>query len=133
MARKASNWAKAAGDFYRKNKGKNGINSFTDVLKSSAFKTSYYAKHGKPNSRKHGGEGEMQNKTLPSITGGNAGVPNRTEDPVTVSGGEEIGGEAPESMPEITGGKRRTRGKKSSRRRTRKSRKTAKKGCMNLW
>jgi hypothetical protein len=47
MARKASMWAKAAGEYYRKNKGRNGIESFSDVLKSSDFKAAYYAKYGK--------------------------------------------------------------------------------------
>ena len=47
MTRKASMWAKAAGEYYRKNKGKNGIQSFSDVLKSDLFKKEYYAKYGK--------------------------------------------------------------------------------------
>lgn len=125
MARKPSTWAKAAGEFYRKNKGKNGINSFTDVLQSSAFKTSYYAKQNKSNSRKRGGE-SVPTKTETPMTGGgdedvDVAVPNKTEAPV--SGGEET--VAPE--PTMTGGKRKTRGKKSSR----KGRKTAKRNGGN--
>jgi hypothetical protein len=54
MARKQSTWAEEAGKYYRKNVGKNGIESFTDVLKSSDFKKQYYAKNG----MKRGGEGE---------------------------------------------------------------------------
>ena len=53
-AKKPSTWAEEAGKYYRKNVGKNGIESFTDVLKSSDFKKQYYAK----NSMKRGGEGE---------------------------------------------------------------------------
>jgi hypothetical protein len=52
MAKKASMWAKAAGEYYRKNKGKNGIQSFSDVLKSSDFKQEYHTKYGKTMSKK---------------------------------------------------------------------------------
>jgi hypothetical protein len=71
MARKASMWAKEAGEYYRKNVGKNGIESFTDVLKSSDFKKEYYAKNGKAGakgSRKRGGDGDAVNATTAPAT-----------------------------------------------------------------
>lgn len=70
MARKASMWAKEAGEYYRKNVGKNGIESFTDVLKSSDFKKQYYAKNGKAGakgSRKRGGDGDAVNATTAPV------------------------------------------------------------------
>jgi hypothetical protein len=61
-AKKPSTWAEEAGKYYRKNVGKNGIESFTDVLKSSDFKKQYYAK----NSMKRGGEGEAASVAAPA-------------------------------------------------------------------
>jgi hypothetical protein len=54
-ARKPRTWAQEAGKYYRKNVGKNGIESFTDVLKSADFKKQYYVKNG----MKRGGDGEV--------------------------------------------------------------------------
>lgn len=155
MARKTSNWAKSAGEFYRKNKGKNGIESFSDVLKSAAFKKEYHAKYGK--TKKHGGE-DLQE--LPIIGGGKrrtlkkggAGedlsadanpdalsidavdaVPAKTPEPVS---GGDMESTLPETAPisdsaVMTGGKKK--GKKSAKKRGGKSRKTAKKSCFKLW
>jgi gas vesicle protein len=64
MARKPSTWAEEAGKYYRKNVGKNGIESFTDVLKSDDFKKQYYAK----NDMKRGGEGEAASVAAPANT-----------------------------------------------------------------
>ena len=129
MARKTSNWAKAAGEFYRKNKGKNGIETFSDVLKSAEFKKEYHAKYGK--TKKHGGEygGEYDGEKAPLAGGkrktlkrGGAGdidvnisdsvpdlppvpsVPMKTEGPV--SGGEPSMDMKP-PQDEMVGGKRK--------------------------
>jgi len=128
MARKTSNWAKAAGEFYRKNKGKNGIETFSDVLKSAEFKKEYHAKYGK--TKKHGGEhgGEYagvvpeaapiaggKRKTLKRGGAGDndvdisdvpavSSVPSKTEGPI--SGGEPSMDMKP-SQDEMVGGKRK--------------------------
>jgi len=139
MARKPSAWAKAAGEFYRKNKGKNGIESFTDVLKSSAFKSSYYAKHGKSRGRKHGGEASMIDE--PKVSGGEGASLSELVPKIPITGGSKPdshpiagGGVVTDKLmsalnPKV-GGKRRTKG---NRRQSRKNRKTAKKGCFKMW
>ena len=53
-ARKPRTWAQEAGKYYRKNVGKNGIESFTDVLKSTDFKKQHCVKNG----MKRGGDGD---------------------------------------------------------------------------
>lgn len=69
MARKASMWAEEAGKYYRKNVGKNGIESFTDVLKSADFKMQYHAKNGKANrNRKRGGDGGEATNPVAHVT-----------------------------------------------------------------
>jgi hypothetical protein len=143
MARKASVWAKAAGEYFRKNKGKNGIESFSDVLKSNDFKKEYYAKYGKQGKTmaKKQRKGKMTKKNsmdIEEITGGEGevalpGVPEKTDAPSPPMGG----GETPvpidtstdtataittPSVP-VTGGKRKTNNKK----------RTVKKSLYKLW
>jgi hypothetical protein len=125
MARKASMWAKAAGEYYRKNKGKNGIESFSDVLKSPKFKQEYYAKYGKQsktmgrkgkgmrNTRRYrGGEGEETGGETPlppaEIPSDGAAAPPPV-DPVPMNTASSIyAAPLPPSNPEVvTGGKRK--------------------------
>ena len=129
MARKASMWAKAAGEYYRKNKGKNGIESFTDVLKSSDFKNSYHAKYGKTMGRKanngratkryRGGE-EHEPTTpralpaapTPPMMGGKATATPAAPTPPM------MGGKATLSPAPLIGGRRKRKsGKKTAKRR----------------
>jgi hypothetical protein len=99
MARKASMWAKEAGEYYRKNVGKNGIESFTDVLKSSDFKKEYYAKNGKAGaktngnvkgSRKRGGDGDAVNATTAPVLNASAATNAvaTSSAPTNTTGGE---------------------------------------------
>jgi len=60
MARKVTMWAKAAGEYYRKNKGKNGIESFADVLKSEEFKMEYENKYKNKGNAKTVGKKEKK-------------------------------------------------------------------------
>lgn len=90
-------WAKTAGEFYRKNKGK--YESFSDVLKSPALKEYYNAKmNGKKDGKKSGKKGGIK-------YGMNGGAP--TEPPLGGAPVESIGG-APEvgnvEMPQTEGG-----------------------------
>jgi hypothetical protein len=153
MARKTSMWAKAAGEYYYKNKGQNGIESFSDVLKSPEFKAEYnakYGKHGKTmgkkdrkgkgvrNTRRYRGGAEttaaavaQENTTVTQSTDVNKAVTQGEEQ------GEEQGGSAVEvpkdvaggnavaqaTLPAVTGGKR-----KGS-----KKRRSAKKSSYKLW
>ena len=98
MARKASMWAKAAGEYYRKNKGKNGITLFSDVLKSSDFKREYNAKYGKTSKAR----GSKKMRSTRRIMGGD---------------GDEVPPEGEEEEP-VTGGRRRkskSKGKKGTK------------------
>lgn len=128
MARKASMWAKAAGEYYRKNKGKNGIESFMDVLKSSDFKRQYHAKHGKTVGKKTTGK----RSTRRYRGGGDGELPpqmNASQPPLnnTIDGGEPVPLNTPSSIsaaelppaaqPPVTGGKRRSKRRSSNRRR----------------
>jgi hypothetical protein len=141
MARKASMWAKAAGEYYRKNKGKNGIESFTDVLKSSDFKNSYHAKYGKTVGKKAskgratkrymGGENGVESQLpadLPQPPGelassGGEATPAATQAaqsttaPAPIVGGTVLGTSIT-TKPRATGGRRKRRGgKKTAKRR----------------
>jgi hypothetical protein len=102
MARKISMWAKSAGEYYRKNKGKNGIESFSDVLKSPDFKNEYYKKYdkqGKTMRRKskgmrntiryRGGDSDFPPADLPIDPSATPAVPSAT--PVEVTGGMHKG------------------------------------------
>ena len=143
MARKTSMWAKSAGEYYRKNKGKNGIESFSDVLKSPEFKAEYHAKYGKHgktmgkkdrkgkgmrNTRRYRGGAEVTDPAL-HVTSQNTDVKyavtqeqggSAVEVPKDVEGGNAV---APATLPAVTGGKR-----KGS-----KKRRSAKKSSYKLW
>jgi len=135
MARKASMWAKAAGEYYRKNKGKNGIESFSDVLKSSDFKAEYHAKYGKQGKtmgrkgkgmrntkRYRGGDGEQIPSMDEVAVGGDT---TASVDPVPANTTSSLPATpAATAVPEaVMGGKR-----KGS-----KKRRTAKKSSYKLW
>jgi hypothetical protein len=147
MARKTSMWAKAAGEYYRKNKGKNGIESFSDVLKSADFKAEYYAKYGKQgktmgkkdrkvkgmrNTRRYrGGEGEMNGGVSQQPPGESTTAPPSlpmSADPIPSATTSSLSAAPlPPSNPQVvTGGKRKGKGKSSKKR-------TAKKSSYNLW
>ena len=128
MARKASMWAKAAGEYYRKNKGKNGIESFSDVLKSSDFKSEYYAKYGKQGKtmgrkgkgmrstkRYRGGEGETPPAPLPPEDlpsgGGAAASPSMDPLPSVTTSSISAAPLPPVNPQVVTGGKRKGKGK----------------------
>ena len=111
-------WAGEAKKFYEKNKGKNGIHSFSDALKSPELKKQYKL------ALKKGGSNEEPLVEEPVI-----------EEPVKMDGGEEPvveeplveesvmdGGEEPVKMD---GGKRKKSTKKGKK--TTKKSKTAKK------
>lgn len=134
MARKTSMWAKAAGEYYRKNKGKNGIESFSDVLKSPVFKQEYHAKYGK-----HGktmGKKDRKGKGMRHTRKWRGGVSEGAEDDKVAEGGgenaevdesgakvAELEGGAPVTVPAVTGGKR-----KGS-----KKRRSSKKSTYKMW
>jgi hypothetical protein len=152
MARKASMWAKAAGEYYRKNKGKNGIESFSDVLESPEFKSEYYAKYGKQgkqrktmgkkdrkvkgmrNTRRYRGgegEGEMNGGVSQQSPGESTTAPPSlpmSADPIPSATTSSLSAAPlPPSNPQVvTGGKRKGKGKSSKKR-------TAKKSSYNLW
>ena len=139
MARKASMWAKAAGEYYRKNKGKNDIESFSDVLKSNDFKKEYYAKYGKQGKTmaKKQRKGKMTKKNsvdIQEITGGEGdvplpGVPEKTDPPSPPSDGGTSGG-TPTSTPTSTPAVPVTGGRKKK---TNKKKRTVKKSLYKLW
>lgn len=136
MARKASMWAKAAGEYYRKNKGKNGIESFSDVLKSADFKAEYYAKYGKQGKtmgrkgkgmrstkRYRGGEGETPPAPLPpaGLPSGGAASPSMDPIPSATTSSISAAPLPPVSPEVVTGGKRKGKGKgKGSKKRSAK-------------
>jgi hypothetical protein len=140
MARKASMWAKAAGEYYRKNKGQNGIESFSDVLKSSEFKQEYYTKYGKQgktmgkkdrkgkgmrNTRRYsGGEGELPASPPASDLPTGGALPPGVADPVpSVTASSLSTSTLPSEVPQVvTGGKRKS-----------KKRRSAKKSSYKLW
>jgi hypothetical protein len=130
-------WAKAAGEYYRKNKGTNGIESFSDVLKSPEFKQEYHAKYGK-----HGktmGKKDRKGKGMRNTRkwrGGDGEVVPAKEEVANVEVANDVGGSvvaaskdveggavAPATVPAVTGGKR-----KGS-----KKRRSAKKSSYKLW
>ena len=142
MARKASMWAKAAGEYYRKNKGKNGIQSFSDVLKSSAFKQEYHAKYGKTMSKKdkkgkrstkrHGGYA-TPTPTLIKVQGGADDIsssntaasdlpPANITNPAPTAAFTSAAQAPPPADLPVTGGKRKS-----------KKRRTAKKSSYKMW
>ena len=142
MARKTSMWAKAAGEYYRKNKGMNGIESFSDVLKSPEFKQEYYAKYGKQNKtmgkkdrkgkgmrntkRYRGGEGEPPLPLPPADLGSAGGATAVTANPVPMNTTSSISAAPlPPTNPQVvTGGKRKSK-------RTKK--RSAKRSSYKLW
>jgi hypothetical protein len=139
MARKASMWAKAAGEYYRKNKGKNGIESFSDVLKSSDFKAEYHAKYGKQGKtmgrkgkgmrstkRYRGGEGETPPAPLPPAGLPSGGDASSSMDPIPSATTSSISAAPlPPTNPQVvTGGKRKSK-------RTKK--RSAKRSSYKLW
>jgi hypothetical protein len=134
MARKASMWAKAAGEYYRKNKGKNGIESFSDVLKSPKFKQEYYAKYGKQsktmgrkgkgmrNTRRYrGGEGETPQLPPAEMPSGGAAPPSMDPVPMNTASSISASPLPPQNPEVVTGGKRKKKNKSSK-----------KKSC-NMW
>ncbi len=103
MARKASMWAKAAGEYYRKNKGKNGITLFSDVLKSSDFKREYNAKYGKTSKA----QGSKKMRSTRRMRGGGPPLETIPE-----------GNEEEDEDEEVEGGRRRkskSKGKKGTK------------------
>jgi len=125
---KTVTWAGEAKKFYEENKGKNGIHSFSDALKSPELKKQY--KLAKKNG---GGEPEQSlsegdsSQTSVQMDGSNDVLP---QDQAQYDGGNEIepqapapavmdGGNEDESLAQMDGGKR-----KKSARRTKKSKKS---------
>ena len=123
MARKPSIWAKAAGEYYRKNKGKNGIETFSDVLKSDDFKQEYndkYVNKGKTVGKKN----RRANRTRKhKISGGDPTTDAQIPSPSPSQDSANTGGQLPSpplppavpaattspanSTPAISGGKRK--------------------------
>ena len=138
-------WAGEAKKFYENNKGKNGINTFGDALKSPELKKQYKLakkQHKLPKKRGNnelvmdGGIGEGDEEE-PVMDGGlgdeqlmDRGV-GEGEKPLMYRGDEQPvmdGGFEEGEEPEITGGKKRKTTKKSKKaKKTVKKRKTAKK------
>ncbi len=121
---KTVTWAGEAKKFYEENKGKNGIHSFSDALKSPELKKQY--KLAKKNG---GGDGEEEQSSdgvvnneattqqvpvSPQYDGGNEIEP-QDQAPAVMDGGNDD--ETP--APQMDGGKR-----KKSARRTKKSKKS---------
>jgi len=121
---KTVTWAGEAKKFYEENKGKNGIHSFSDALKSPELKKQY--KLAKKNG---GGDGEEQQSSDEVVN--NEGTTQQYQAPAVMDGGNEIepqdqastvmdGGNDDETpAPQMDGGKR-----KKSARRTKKSKKS---------
>jgi hypothetical protein len=99
MARKASMWAKAAGEYYRKNKGKNGITLFSDVLKSSDFKREYNAKYGKTSKAR----GSKKMRSTRRMRGGDITTEEVVPEGEEVVPGEEVVQEGEEVVPKEEG------------------------------
>lgn len=121
---KTVTWAGEAKKFYEENKGKNGIHSFSDALKSPELKKQY--KLAKKNG---GGDGEVIESPDDGVN--NEGTTPQDQVPAQYDGGNEIepqdqastvmdGGNDDETpAPQMDGGKR-----KKSARRTKKSKKS---------
>lgn len=121
---KTVTWAGEAKKFYEENKGKNGIHSFSDALKSPELKKQY--KLAKKNG---GGDGEVIEPPDDGVN--NEGTTPQDQAPAQYDGGNEIepqdqapavmdGGNDDETpAPQMDGGKR-----KKSARRTKKSKKS---------
>jgi hypothetical protein len=121
---KAVTWAGEATKFFKKNKGKNGMNTLRDVLKSPEFKKQYEL--AKKNG---GGDGEVIESPDDGVN--NEGTTPQDQAPAQYDGGNEIEPQAPASTvmdggnddetpaPQMDGGKR-----KKSARRTKKSKKS---------
>jgi hypothetical protein len=139
---KTVTWAGEAKKFYEENKGKNGIHSFSDALKSPELKKQYklakkhhkFAKKGRV-----GGYGEEEQSSDNVVN--NEGTTEQDQAPAVMDGGNEIdpastvmdggneiepeptvmdGGNDDETpAPQMDGGKR-----KKSARRTKKSKKS---------
>ena len=87
MARKVTMWAKAAGEYYRKNKGKNGIESFADVLKSEEFKMEYENKYKNKGTAKTMGKKEKKSMRNAKTLKVGGDIPTDATTPL-----EQIGG-----------------------------------------
>jgi flagellar basal body L-ring protein FlgH len=114
MARKASMWAKAAGEYYRKNKGKNGITLFSDVLKSSDFKREYNAKYGKTSKAR----GSKKMRSTRRMRGGDITTEEVVPEGEEVVPGEEVVQEGEEVVPKeeiVEGGRRKRKSKSKSK------------------
>jgi hypothetical protein len=147
----AVTWAGEAKKFYEKNKGKNGINTFGDALKSPELKKQYKLakKHNKLPKKGGNNEPVMDGGEEPVMDGGEEPVMDGGEEPLMDGGypeneavmddsatGPEAGMDGEEEQ-EIIGGKKRKTTKKSKKaKKTVKKTKTAKKqkkGILKLW
>lgn len=120
---KTVSWAQEAKKFYEENKGKNGIHSFSDALKSPELKKQYKL-------AKKGGDGEGNGDSMdvsdqePQYDGGNddlapATAPASAQLEEPASAVMDGGNEEELSSAVMDGGKR-----KKSARRTKKSKKS---------
>ena len=120
---KTVSWAQEAKKFYEENKGKNGIHSFSDALKSPALKKQYKLakKGGDPTSDGEAIKGADESSSTdvsyqePQYDGGNDDLVIAPAPPSAVMDG----GNENELTPSMDGGKR-----KKSARRTKKSKKS---------
>lgn len=126
---KAVTWAGEATKFFKKNKGKDGMNTLRDVLKSPEFKKQYELakKNGGGEPEQSLSEGDSS-QTSVQMDGSNDVLP---QDQAQYDGGNEVepqdqastvmdGGNDDETpAPQMDGGKR-----KKSARRTKKSKKS---------
>jgi hypothetical protein len=114
---KTVSWAQEAKKFYEENKGKNGIHSFSDALKSPALKKQYkLAKKG----------GDPDGEDI-KVADESSSMDVSDQEPQYDGGNDELapesavmdGGNENELTPSMDGGKR-----KKSARRTKKSKKS---------
>jgi hypothetical protein len=123
---KTVSWAQEAKKFYEENKGKNGIHSFSDALKSPALKKQYKL-------AKKGGDPTSDGQAINYNNNQGSEVADESSSMIASDGSQYDGGNddvAPESAvmdggneneltPSMDGGKR-----KKSARRTKKSKKS---------
>jgi len=116
---KTVTWGGEATKFFKKNKGKNGIHSFSDALKSPELKKQY--KLAKKNG---GGDGDGDGEDYYGVN--NEVTTLQAPAPAVMDGGNEVepeptdrGNDDETLPPEMDGGKR-----KKSARRTKKSKKS---------
>jgi hypothetical protein len=102
-------WAGEATKFFKKNKGKNGIHSFSDALKSPELKKQYKL------AKKNGGGGDGEKEQSPDNGVNNEGTTPQDQAPAQYDGGND---DEPLAA-QFDGGKR-----KKSARRTKKSKKS---------